>query len=145
MGEHWKPISRKGGLLKVRDKRTGKIRYGFITTINGVKRQKTCFLNEKDAEHALATLKLKGVLGCVAPPAGGDSADLSIARPDGNRKSFRDSGVVESMNAPQAKGVELPRSSPAESVSPSVTMLSASETKRDSRSPTWKSTVAGAF
>jgi len=99
-------------LLKVRDKRTGKIRYGFITTINGVKRQKTCFLNEKDAEHALATLKLKGVLGCVAPPAGGDSADLSIARPDGNRKSFRDSGVVESMNAPQAKGVELPRSRP---------------------------------
>src|SRR5262244_1421590 len=83
VGEHWKPISRKGGLLKVRDKRTGKIRYGFITTINGVKRQKTCFLNEKDAEHALATLKLKGVLGCVAPPAGGDSADLSIARPDG--------------------------------------------------------------
>ena len=113
MGEHWKPISRKGGLLKVRDKRTGKIRYGFITTINGVKRQKTCFLNEKDAEHALSALKLRGALESVgALPAGADGAELSIAHPDGNSKSLRDCGAVESTSAPPPKAVELPSSKP---------------------------------
>jgi len=112
--EHWKPISRKGGLLKVRDKRTGKIRYGFITTIHGVKYQKTCFLNEKDAEHALAALKLRRVLEPVeAPPRPAEGVELSITHPNGNRKSIRDSGVVESMNAPPAKSAELPRSQPS--------------------------------
>lgn len=79
----------------MRDKRTGKIRWGYLATINGHKYQRTGFLTEKDADTALAALKFKGALqslGALPDPP----AVLSLAKlVDSYCEDARSRGVQE--------------------------------------------------
>jgi len=50
MPKHWKPISRKDGIIKVLNRKTGKVEWGFIIFVNGRSLQRSGFDTERDAK-----------------------------------------------------------------------------------------------